>query len=74
MLAYYVQFLIHQMETQETDDIIAEVDAEIFRFTQFKNMLLISYPDVLWIKALCYPQVYDEYLLNGTIMEGLAFQ
>lgn len=57
------------LETYITDDVIAKLDAEIFRFPQLSNMTLTEYAEALWNKALrCY-LLYDEYVLERLLWE-----
>lgn len=73
MLTSYVQVVNPISTTFAMDYIIAETDTEIVQFTQPANESALQYADALWIKILWYSQVYDEYILMGMFVEGLAF-
>lgn len=34
-------------------------------------MAPLQYANDLWMETLCCPRVYDEYVLKGTVVEGL---
>lgn len=54
-----------------SSNIIAEADHEIVRFPEPKNMSPLQYAEALWMKNVWGPQVYDEYVLKETFVEGL---
>lgn len=62
----YVQVVNRLLETHATEEIIVEADREIVRFNQPTYMSRLQYADALWMETLHCPQVYDEYILNGT--------
>lgn len=59
------------LETHTTDDILAETDAKIRRFTQLFNKTPIQYAEFLRAKALRCERVYDEYVLRSNFIESV---
>lgn len=70
MLTSHVPFVNTLMGTYETDDIIAKADREIVSFTQPTNFSPLQCANALWMKTLCCPQEYEEYVLKETFMDG----
>lgn len=70
-LTTYCEVVNYLLETYATDDVIAETDAEILRFTQPPTKSPTEYAEALWNKALRCDRVYDEYVLKGIFIEGL---
>lgn len=59
------------LETYTTDDVIAEANEDILRFTQLPNATPLQFHDAIWMKTLRVPHVYDEYMLKQTVIERL---
>lgn len=63
--------VVNKLETCATDDVIAEADAEIMRFSQPPNKTSIDHSELRWANAVRCDQVNDEHVLNGNFTEGL---
>lgn len=71
MLIFYVQVVNTLLETYATDDTIAKADTEILSFNQPTNKSPLKYVNAQWMNTLHFPQLYDGYLLNEKLLEGL---
>lgn len=71
MLISFCQVVSYILSTYATDDIIAEVDADIINYKQPKDLHAVDYSQALWTEALRRGRVYEEYRLKGTSIEGL---
>lgn len=56
----YCKVVNYLVETYETDDVIAEADADMMRFTLPSNKSPAEYAEGLCNKALRCDRVYDE--------------
>lgn len=70
-LTTYCEVVQYLLRTYSTDDIIAEVEASLMRFTQGDRMNETDYAQALWTKALRCGTVYSEEHLKGLFIEGL---
>lgn len=61
----------HLVVAYEIREIAAETDADIIRFTQLSNKLRTENVEAQRNKVCLYSQVYYEFVLNGSFIEGL---
>lgn len=59
------------LDTNVTDDVIAEMDPKILRVTQPSDMTQKECVEALWNKQLHFDLIYDEYVLKGIFIDGL---
>lgn len=71
MLTLYVQTVNHLSETYATDHITPKACTKTVRLTQLTNMSPLQYNDALWMKTMPSTQMYVEYVLERTLVEGL---
>lgn len=72
LVASYCEGVNYLLDTYAPDDIIAEAETDMTRFTQPSNKLLTEYAKALWNKELRCDTVYDEYVLNRIFIEGFS--
>lgn len=63
-LTCYLEVRNYLLETYDTNDIIAGMDAEIVEFKQLSTMTPTLYTDALSNKVSRYNLVYDEHLVK----------
>lgn len=73
LLTSCIQAVNHVVETYLAHNITSNASTEVQCFIQKTNTSPLYCADALWMKALCWSQVYDEYGLKGSFMEGLPF-
>lgn len=67
----YCEVVHYLGESHAPDDLIAETEAGIMRFTQPLNSTPFRYAELLQAKALRFNPVYNEYRLKGNFIKGL---
>lgn len=65
------QVLSPLLVTYATDDIIAAMDREISCFAKRSTMSVLKFANALGLKMVTCLHVYDEYVINGILVEGL---
>lgn len=63
-VTWYGKEVNYLLENYVTDDIIAETDASMVRFTQPSNKSLKDYTKALYNKAFGCNRIHDEYVLK----------
>lgn len=67
----YCEAVIHLPKMYVTNNVIAEMFANIMWFTTPPNKLPTENGEALWNKARRCHRVYDEYAVKGVYIEGL---
>lgn len=65
----YCEAVNYFLETYATDDVIAEADDDMMRFTQPSNKSPTEYTEALWNKGFKRDRVYDEHVHKDIILK-----
>lgn len=65
----YCAAVSHFCKTYDKDDIIAETDANMIKFTQSSNESPTEYAEAMWNKALRFDRVYDKCVLKAILLK-----
>lgn len=63
--------VLYLLEMSAIEDKTAETDARILRFNKSLNKIPIERLKLPWSKVLRFDLVENDYILNGSLIEGL---
>lgn len=67
----YSQVPKYLLNSSATEDIIGKADSNTINFEQLLNCNAFEYWKAIWTNAPRFVPVYEEYRLQGTVIEGL---